>query len=75
MEVTMPEEKLDRVGWPLNTWRKEAGGFSRGFTYQLVNQGKIETAKVGGRRIILTPPRDFLRRHLETRGVKPLSQI
>lgn len=58
----------NQVGWKLNPWRKEAGGFSRAFVYELINEGKIETAKVGGRRIIITPPRDFLSRHLEKRG-------
>ena len=64
----MSDEKLHRAGWPINTWRQEAGGFSRAFTYELINDGKIETAKVGGRRVVLTSPRDFLHRHLERRG-------
>lgn len=71
----MSDENVNRVGWSLNTWRREAGGFSRAFMYELINDGKIETAKVGGRRVILTPPRDFLHRHLERRGSKPPSRF
>ena len=50
-------------GWGVNTWREAVGGLSRDTVYKLIQRGQIDTAKVGGRRIILTPPREFLDRY------------
>ena len=51
---------IQPVGWRVNTWREAAGGLSRDTVYKLIQRGQIDTVKVGTRRVILTPPRDFL---------------
>lgn len=56
------------AGWRVPDWAREAGGFSRAHVYNMINDGQLETAKVGKARVILTSPRDFLARHVEKRG-------
>jgi hypothetical protein len=56
----------EKVGWRINEF-SDAVGICRAFTYQLLNDGKIESVKIGNARIITTSPGEFLRRH-EGRG-------
>jgi predicted DNA-binding transcriptional regulator AlpA len=51
----------DKCGWRVNEWATDVG-LGRAFVYQLMNQGEIKSVKVGGARIIVTPPRDYLAR-------------
>jgi excisionase family DNA binding protein len=51
----------NRVGWKIRDWA-ESVSLSRAYTYELIQQGKIESVKVGGARIITTSPRVFLNR-------------
>lgn len=52
-----------QVGWRINDWRERVGGFSRATIYNWIAEGRLETAKVGGARVILTRPQDFLARN------------
>jgi hypothetical protein len=51
------------VGWRIDPWRIEAGGFSRSQIHAWIAEGTIDSAKVGGARVILESPREFLERH------------
>lgn len=50
----------DKVGWRVSEWADDVG-LGRAFTYQLISEGRIKSVKVGGARIIVTPPADYLR--------------
>ena len=48
-----------RAGWRINPWA-EAVGLSRSQVYEFIKTGMIRTVKIGGSRIITTPPDQFL---------------
>jgi len=50
----------DKVGWRVNEWA-DAMGLGRAFTYQLIQEGKLKSVRVGGARIIVTAPADYLK--------------
>ena len=54
----------ERVAWPVKGWCRSVG-ISPAYFYELVNAGKIRTAKLGGKRLVLTNPREFVERHAE----------
>jgi hypothetical protein len=60
-------KNVQRVAWPLEVWRKEAGGFSRAFVHKLINEGTLPSSKIGGARMILESPQDFHNRHRDRR--------
>lgn len=53
-------EALDRYGWPVDDWA-HATGISRASVYNLLGEHRVESVKFGGKRLITTHPRDFLR--------------
>ena len=50
----------DKVGWRVSEWADDVG-LGRAFTYLLIRDGRIKSVKVGGARVITTPPADYLR--------------
>ena len=60
-------KNIEQVAWPLEIWRREVGGFSAAFVHKLINEGKLSSAKVGGARMILESPQEFLERHRDQR--------
>jgi hypothetical protein len=66
--AAMPRNAIsvtDKVGWRVNEWA-DAIGLGRAFTYQLISEGKINSVRIGGARIITTAPADYLRMCKET---------
>ena len=59
---------VQRVAWPLEVWRHEAGNLSRAFVHKLINDGVLPSSKIGGARMILESPKDFHERHRDRRG-------
>lgn len=53
-----------KIGFDVNEWRKQAGGLKTITVYKLIACGAIQATIVGTRRVILTPPREFLDRDL-----------
>jgi hypothetical protein len=49
-----------KAGWRPKMWAQDVN-ISRAKTYQLINDGSIETVKIGAARIIVTSPADYLR--------------
>jgi len=49
----------NKVGWPTDEWCSDTG-IGRSTSYTLEAEGKIKAVRVGKRRIIITPPREFL---------------
>ena len=49
----------NKAGWSVKNWCADTD-LSPAYTYELINAKKIESVKVGGKRLIITPPRDFL---------------
>jgi len=56
---------VDKLGWRVSEWA-HAMGLGRAFVYEMITEGKIRSVKVGGARIIITPPADYLRSLAET---------
>jgi hypothetical protein len=48
-----------RAGWRVNPWA-DAVGISRSQVYEFIKAGMVRTVKIGGSRIIVTPPDQFL---------------
>ncbi len=51
--------KADQLGWPVRDW-KTATSLSHTTVYALIKSGRIDSAKFGAKRLILTSPADFL---------------
>lgn len=54
-----PHTTTDRAGWPVEAWAREVG-ISRAMVYTII--GDLRTCKIGAKRLILTPPREYLAR-------------
>lgn len=50
------------VAWGLRDWCR-ATSLSKAFVYELIAAGKVESVRVGGKRLITTSPREFVARH------------
>ena len=48
-----------KAGWRVNEWAADAG-LSRSFVYILLADHQISSVKVGGKRLITTPPLAFI---------------
>lgn len=57
-----------QLAYFVEPWRKKVGGISRSLVYELIAAGEIETAKIAGRRVIVTQPNDFVQSRIERRG-------
>lgn len=53
------EPKHEQVAWGVRSWAASTD-LSPAFVYELLAAGKLDSVKVGGKRLILTSPRDFL---------------
>jgi hypothetical protein len=53
------QPKPDQVAWSVRHWC-EATDLSPAYCYELLAAGKIEGVRCGGKRLILTPPRESL---------------
>lgn len=51
----------ERAGWSVPAWTR-AVGIGRSTTFNLLKHGTITSVRIGKRRIIMTPPREFLDR-------------
>ena len=50
----------DKVGWRIGEWTDDVG-LGRAFVCKMISEGQIKSVKVGGARVITTPPGEFLR--------------
>jgi excisionase family DNA binding protein len=55
------EREVKQVAWPVPDWA-QAMGVGRSKTYELMKDGVIDSVLVGRRRLIITPPDEFIRR-------------
>ena len=53
------QETPTKVGWRITPW-SAAVGCQRSFTNKLIKERKVQSVRLGGMRIIVTPPREFL---------------
>jgi hypothetical protein len=53
------EAKPDKVAWSIKNWCA-ATDLSPAYTYELLAAKRIDSVKVGGKRLITTAPRDFV---------------
>ena len=53
------KDSPEQVAWSVKHWCA-ATDLSPAYCYELLAAGKIEGVKIGGKRLITTPPRDFL---------------
>jgi hypothetical protein len=63
METDMdtPPTTTARAGWPILDWA-HATGIGRSMAYILLKRGELASVRIGKRRIIVTPPAEFLAR-------------
>ena len=61
------ENRSAQAGWSVTGWANDTN-LSRSFVYELIGAEKIKSVKAGARRIITTPPRDFLASLAEPTG-------
>ena len=54
------KSNLGKAGWRVSEWAGNVG-IGRAFTYELIRDKKIRSVKIGSARIIITPPKEFLR--------------
>ena len=59
-----PFHERDRVAWSVRDWC-HAVSISPAYLYELIQAGKVRSARVGGKRLILTRPTEFLAQHEE----------
>ena len=61
--VEMPRNNsninADKVGWRIGEWADDVG-LGRAFVCKMIAEGQIKSVKVGGARVIVTPPGDYL---------------
>ena len=50
----------EKVAWSITEWR-QAVGCSRGQVYNLIARHEIDSRVMGTKRLILTPPLDYVR--------------
>ena len=53
------QPETEQISWSVKHW-SAVTDLSPAFVYELLSSGKIEAVKVGGKRLIVTPPRAFL---------------
>ena len=56
-QTTQPEST--RAGWRIEPWCADIG-CKRSYAYELIKKNEIESVKLGGMRVITTPPREYL---------------
>jgi hypothetical protein len=57
-----PKPSPGKVAWSVKNWCGDTD-LSPAYCYELINDKKIASVKVGGKRLITTSPRDFLASH------------
>ena len=56
----MTEDQIaSKKGWTVTEWRHEVG-ISPAFTWRLIRDDRVRSVKLGKRRLITTPPAEFL---------------
>jgi hypothetical protein len=57
-------QKPKQVGWRIDTWREGFGGVCRGQVAEWIKTGELPSVKIGGMRVILESPEDFIAKHV-----------
>jgi len=57
--ASLPPRHFEKAGWAILEW-SAAVGCGRSYTYELLTAGRITSVKLGRRRLIITPPAQFL---------------
>jgi len=52
----------EQLAWSVKNFC-DATDLSPAYIYELLGAGKLESVKIGGKRLIVTPPREFIDRH------------
>jgi hypothetical protein len=57
----MPRRKArpSQVGWSVKNWAADTD-LSESYTYELIAAKRIDTVKIGGKRLIITSPAAFV---------------
>ena len=59
----MPKRQAtpDQVAWSVKNWCADID-LSESYAYELIGARVIDSVKIGGKRLITTPPREFIAR-------------
>jgi len=57
----------DKCGWRIGEWADDVG-LGRAFVCKMISEGRIKSVKVGGARVIVTAPADYLRKLAAGKG-------
>jgi hypothetical protein len=55
------QANLDQVAWSVKNWCADTD-LSESYAYELIGAKVIDSVKIGGKRLITTPPREFIAR-------------
>ena len=58
----MMADDVQRIAWKVRDYER-AIGFGRAQIWKWIASGELETVKIGGSRVIVTRPEDFINRH------------
>ena len=53
---------VEPLAWPVKKWCATVS-LSESYAYELMSNGTLDSIKVGGKRLIVTTPREFIARH------------
>ena len=56
-----------QVGWSVKNWCADTD-LSESYAYELIGAKVIDSVKIGGKRLITTPPREFIARIANVRA-------
>jgi hypothetical protein len=57
--MAVQDSNPDKVAWSVKNWCRDTD-LSPAYAYELINDKKISSIKVGGKRLITTRPLDFI---------------
>ena len=53
------QNRSSKAGWRIDEWCADTG-CKRSYVYELIKENKIASVKLGGMRVIITPPSELL---------------
>jgi hypothetical protein len=68
--TTVAPQPLQRRAWRINEWRQEVP-FSRAQIQEWIKDKTLDSVRIGGARLVLTSPADFIKRHLDNVPAAP----
>jgi hypothetical protein len=62
--MAIQQSNPDQAAWSIKSWCADLD-ISPAYAYELISAGRVESVKLGGKRLIVTSPKDFIARLAE----------